>query len=284
MDRKPEWLRAKINPSELNNMRTLMHSLSLNTVCESAECPNRGYCFKSGTATFMILGNVCTRNCRFCAVEKGLPSAPDPYEPEHLAQAAKALWLKHIVVTSVTRDDLFDGGSRQFADTIYAVRKALPDSTIEVLIPDFGGNKEALNTVIEAGPDIINHNLETVKRLYPQVRPQAVYTRSLELIDRVKKSGICNKTGIMVGIGETKEEVYELFDDISAIGCDMLTIGQYLRPSKEHLPIKEYVTPEQFEDYRKAALYRGIGFVASSPLVRSSYNAAENLKEMRKQQ
>lgn len=284
MDRKPEWLRKKIDPSALTGMQALMRSLSLHTVCESADCPNRGECFRSGTATFMILGNVCTRNCRFCAVEKGIPSASDPEEPEHLAEAAKKLGLKHVVITSVTRDDLIDGGARQFADTITATKKALPESTIEVLIPDFKGSEEALDTVIKAAPDIINHNLETVKSLYTKVRPQAVYERSLELLERVGKCGVISKTGIMVGLGETKEEVYGLFDDISGIGCDMLTIGQYLQPSKNHLPIAEYIAPEQFEDYKKAALERGIKYVASSPLVRSSYNAAENLREMRERQ
>lgn len=277
--RKPEWLKKKIDLKSLNEMQALMRSLSLHTVCEGADCPNRGECFKSGTATFMILGDTCTRGCRFCAVGKGKPLPPDPDEPEHVADAAEKLGLKHVVVTSVTRDDLPDGGAAHFAATVRALKSRIP-ATVEVLIPDFKGSEEALNTVIEAKPDIINHNLETVPPLYNTVRPQAVYERSLELLKRVKTSGILAKTGIMVGVGETNEQVLTLIDDIAAIGVDMLTIGQYLQPSKEHLPVAEYVTPEQFEEYKRAALEKGIRYVASAPLVRSSYNAAEGMKEL----
>jgi lipoic acid synthetase len=210
-------------------------------------------------------------------VGKGKPLPPDPAEPEHIADAAEKLNLKHVVVTSVTRDDLPDGGSAHFAAVIRAIRNRIP-ATIEVLIPDFKGSEDALNKVIAAKPDIINHNLETVPSLYKAVRPQAVYERSLELLKRVKQSGILSKTGIMVGLGETEQEVLSLMDDIAAFGCDMLTIGQYLRPSSEHIPIAEYVRPEKFEEYKKAALERGIKYVASAPLVRSSYNAAEGMK------
>lgn len=280
--RKPEWLKKKIDLKSLTEMQALMRSLSLHTVCEGADCPNRGECFKSGTATFMILGDTCTRNCRFCAVGKGRPLPPDPKEPEHVAEAAEKLGLKHVVVTSVTRDDLPDGGASHFAATVRALKSRLPKSTAEVLIPDFKGSEQALNTVIEAGPDIINHNLETVPSLYSIVRPQAAYERSLELLRRVKASGLLSKTGIMVGVGETKEQVISLIEDIAAIGVDMLTIGQYLQPSKEHLPIAEYIHPEQFEEYKRIALDKGIRYVASAPLVRSSYNAAEGMEAVRK--
>ncbi len=277
---KPEWLKKKIDLRALTEMQALLRSLSLHTVCEGADCPNRGECFKAGTATFMILGDTCTRGCRFCAVNKGKPAPPDPCEPEHIADAAEKLKLKHVVVTSVTRDDLTDGGAGHFAAVIRAVKSRIP-ATVEVLIPDFKGSEQALNKVIEAKPDIINHNLETVPSLYDTVRPNAVYERSLELLLRVKRSGIISKTGIMVGLGETKEEVLSLMDDIAARHCDMLTIGQYLRPSKYHIPVAEYVRPETFEAYKRAALERGIKYVASAPLVRSSYNAAEGIEAVK---
>lgn len=282
MERKPEWLKKKIDIKELGKMQALLRSLSLHTVCEGADCPNRGECFKAGTATFMILGNTCTRGCRFCAVGKGRPAPPDPAEPEHVADAAQKLGLKHVVVTSVTRDDLPDGGASHFAKTIRALNNRLPQSTVEVLIPDFKGSEEALNFVIAAQPDVVNHNLETVPSLYSTVRPQAVYKRSLELLKRVKQSGILAKTGIMVGLGETEREVLRVLDDIAAIGCDMLTIGQYLAPSKEHLPVAEYVLPETFDKYKQEALERGIKYVASAPLVRSSYNAALGMEVLKK--
>lgn len=277
---KPEWLKKKIDLKALTGMQAMLRSLSLHTVCEGADCPNRGECFKAGTATFMILGDTCTRNCRFCAVSKGKPAPPDPDEPEHLADAAQKLNLKHVVVTSVTRDDLPDGGAAHFAAVIKAVRDRVP-ATIEVLIPDFKGGEQALNTVIAAQPDIINHNLETVPSLYSAVRPQAVYGRSLELLKRVKRSGVICKTGIMVGLGETEQEVLSLIDDIAALRCDMLTIGQYLQPSKDHIPVAEYVRPETFEAYKQAALEKGIKYVASAPLVRSSYNAAEGMNAVK---
>lgn len=284
MERKPDWLKKKIDLKDLGGMQALMRSLSLHTVCESAECPNRGECFKSGTATFMILGDVCTRRCRFCAVGKGAPLLPpDENEPERVADAAEKLGLRHIVVTSVTRDDLPDGGASHFASTIAALKKRLPQSTIEVLIPDFKGDKHSLSAVISARPDIINHNLETVPSLYKTVRPQAEYGRSLELLRRVKRSGIPAKTGIMAGLGETEREVLELLDDIASVGCDMLTIGQYLAPSKEHIPIAEYVTPQTFDKYSREALARGIKYVASGPFVRSSYNAAEGMEAVKRQ-
>ena len=278
--RKPEWLKKKIDPIAEAQMTALLRSLALHTVCEDANCPNRSECFKSRTATFMILGDVCTRGCRYCAVTKGTPLPLDPEEPIRLAQAAEALGLKHIVVTSVTRDDLPDGGAAHFAHTVDALRARMPKSTIEVLIPDFKGSETALQVVIDSNPDIINHNVETIPSLYQSVRPQADYAHSLELLHRVKRAGLFSKTGLMVGLGETQAEVLSLFDDLISVGCDMLTIGQYLQPSKNHVPVAEFVTPEQFESYKITALEKGIRYVASGPFVRSSYHAAEGMAEM----
>jgi len=278
--RKPEWLKKQFDPIAESRMTALLRSLSLHTVCEDANCPNRSECFKSKTATFLILGDVCTRGCRYCAVTKGAPQMLDPDEPQHVAEAAEKLELRHIVVTSVTRDDLPDGGADHFAQTILALRKRLPLSTIEVLIPDFQGSEEALLRVINAKPDIINHNVETVPSLYPIVRPQADYSRSLELLRRVKQAGLYSKTGFMVGLGETRQDVLSLMDDLVTTGCDMLTIGQYLQPSKNHLPVAEFITPAQFDEYKEIALEKGIRFVASGPFVRSSYHAAEAMASM----
>jgi lipoic acid synthetase len=237
-------------------------------------------CFASRTATFMVLGSVCTRNCRFCNVSPGTPEPVDAEEPVRLARAARELGLRHVVVTSVTRDDLPDGGAGHFAAVIRELRTRLPEASIEVLIPDFQGDPDALATVIEAGPEVINHNVETVPRLYSRVRPQADYRRSLELLKRAADCGrpMAVKTGLMLGLGETREEVLELFDDLRRAGCDFLTIGQYLAPSSEHYPVAEYVKPEVFDDYRKEAEKRGFRHVASAPFVRSSYKAAEALE------
>ena len=278
--RKPQWLKKQFDPVAEGKMTALLRSLSLHTVCEDANCPNRSECFKSKTATFLILGDVCTRGCRYCAVAKGAPFPLDPDEPQHVAEAAETLGLRHIVVTSVTRDDLPDGGAEHFARTITALRERLPQSTIEVLIPDFQGDQAALQCVIDAKPDIINHNVETVPALYPVVRPQANYRRSLELLQRVKQAGLYSKTGFMVGLGETREDVLSLMDDLAEIGCDMLTIGQYLQPSKNHLPVAAFITPEQFDEYKELALAKGIRYVASGPFVRSSYHAAEAMAHM----
>ena len=278
--RKPEWLKKQFDPVAEARMTALLRSLSLHTVCEDANCPNRSECFKSRTATFLILGDVCTRGCRYCAVAKGVPQPLDSDEPARVAEAAEVLGLRHIVVTSVTRDDLSDGGADHFAQTIAAIRSRLPKSTIEVLIPDFQGSEAALRLVFDARPDIINHNVETVPSLYSVVRPQADYARSLELLRRVKQAGFYSKTGFMVGLGETQEDVLSLMDDLAAAGCDMLTIGQYLQPSKQHLPVTDFVTPAQFEHYRRIALEKGIRFVASGPFVRSSYHAAEAMASM----
>lgn len=278
--RKPQWLKKQFDPVAEGKMTALLRSLSLHTVCEDANCPNRSECFKSKTATFLILGDVCTRGCRYCAVTKGAPFPLDPDEPQHVAEAAETLGLRHIVVTSVTRDDLPDGGAEHFARTITALRERLPQSTIEMLIPDFQGDQAALQCVIDAKPDIINHNVETVPALYPVVRPQANYRRSLELLRRVKQTGLYSKTGFMVGLGETQEDVLSLMDDLAEIGCDMLTIGQYLQPSKNHLPVAAFITPEQFDEYKELALAKGIRYVASGPFVRSSYHAAEAMAHM----
>ena len=285
LQKKPEWLRKRMDPAAVMEMEGILRSLNLHTVCEGANCPNRGECFKNKTATFMILGDVCTRNCRFCAVCKGTPVAPDPQEPDNVATAAQALRLSHTVVTSVTRDDLPDGGAEHFAKCIHALKERLPESTVEVLIPDFKGNQEALQTVLDARPEILNHNVETVPRLYPSVRPMARYERSIELLRRVKEmsDGIFSKTGIMVGLGETVDEVLAVMDDLIAVGCDILTIGQYLQPSQEHIEIAEYVHPDQFEAYKRIGLDKGFKYVASGPLVRSSYNAIEGMRELLKQ-
>ncbi len=278
--RKPDWLKIPVRGGrDLNAVKAILKKMHLNTVCVEANCPNRMECFSSRTATFMILGSVCTRNCRFCNVTPGAPELVDPDEPERLAKAAAELGLRHVVVTSVTRDDLPDGGSGHFAAVIKALRDHVPEASVEVLIPDFKGDEAALQTVIDAGPEIINHNVETVPRLYADVRPQADYQQSVELLRRVAaaEAPVAAKTGLMVGLGETKEEVLSLFDDLRAAGCDFLTIGQYLAPSKEHFPVVGYVPPEVFDFYRREAEARGFRFVASAPFVRSSYRAGEAL-------
>lgn len=284
--RKPEWLRVRISSDpESTQVVRMLRTLSLHTVCEEANCPNRGECFRKRTATFMILGNHCTRNCTFCTVTKELPRAVDPNEPQHVAMAVKELNLRHVVITSVTRDDLPDGGARHFAEVIRAVKAAFPVDTpvIEVLIPDFQGSEAALSTVIEAAPDIINHNVETVPRLYQEVRPLAVYGRSLELIARVKQAAptIYTKSGMMVGLGETQAEVLATLRDLRTAGCDMVTIGQYLAPSKAHHPVMAYIRPEEFAWYKQEAENMGFLLVASAPLVRSSYMAEEAFRRIR---
>ena len=278
MKEKPDWLKKKLNAdrSKLSEIKVMLRSLRLHTVCEEARCPNIGECFASRTATFMILGNICTRNCRFCAVSKGIPGSPDPKEPENISHAVHLLQLRHAVITSVTRDDLNDGGASQFVDVVRELRKNCPDTTIELLIPDLNGNWKALERIVREHPDVLNHNVETVPSLYVSVRPGATYDRSIGLLRRVKEidSSIITKSGIMVGLGEGEDEVKSVIDDLIGAGSRMLTIGQYLQPSHKHLPVVEYITPEQFERYRIFALERGFSFVASGPLVRSSYHAA----------
>lgn len=276
----PEWIRTKT--TGLHATRHVLRNHRLTTVCEEARCPNRGVCFSKPTATFMILGDRCTRSCAFCSVQEGSaasggPAEVDADEPGRVAAAAAELGLRYVVVTSVTRDDLSDGGAAQFAATIREVRGLLPDAKVEVLTPDFKGDREALAVVLAARPDVFNHNVETVPRLYPTVRPQAEYRRSLEVLRSAKEIApdIMTKSGLMVGLGETMDEVLALFGDLRAAGCDILTVGQYLRPAKKNLPVVEYVRPETFELLRQRALGLGFAFVASGPLVRSSMNAEE---------
>lgn len=255
-------------------MKKVLRSRNLHTVCESARCPNIGECFSKPTATFMILGDVCTRGCTFCSVEKTeSPLRVDPDEPRNIAVTAAEMGLRHVVVTSVTRDDLPDGGSTQFALTIRAVKDTIDAISVEVLTPDFGGDEEALMTVLDAGPDIFNHNLETVPSLYPGVRPQADYRRSLDVLERVSRTGVRTKSGIMVGLGEKPEEVRTLLKDLARTGCDAVTIGQYLRPTRDSHEVVEYVRPEVFEEYEAWGKEAGIAHVYSGPFVRSSYNA-----------
>lgn len=278
MDQRiPHWAKKKYNLGDLVAVKKQLRELGLNTVCESARCPNIGECFKKPTATFMILGDVCTRKCRFCSVGKGSPSPVDPAEPGNIAEGARRLGLKHAVITSVTRDDLPDGGSGQFALVVRELRERFPEMVVEVLTPDFGGSREDLKTVIDAGPHIFNHNLETVPRLYPQVRPQAVYARSLEVLRmaKVMAPGSYTKSGLMVGLGEEFDEVVDVMRDLRKAGCDLLTVGQYLRPMKENIEVAEYVLPEVFDRYRDAALSLGFVSAACAPFVRSSYNAEE---------
>lgn len=280
---KPDWFKVSYDHEVVEDILKMMENLSLHTVCTEAHCPNIGECFKKNSATFMIMGKNCTRNCRFCIVSKGALENLDPEEPKNVARAAKTMNLKHVVVTSVTRDDLSDGGAAHFAQTIREIKAALPDSTVEVLIPDFKGVAESLDIVIRERPDVIGHNVETVPSLYSTVRPQADYQRSMGVLKYVKETApdILVKTGIMVGLGETEDEIIAVMNDLVAISCDIMTIGQYLRPSKDHLDIKEYITPETFERYKAIGEGMGIRFIASGPLVRSSYKASEAIKAIR---
>lgn len=278
--RKPEWLKIKLEHGEnLKKINALTSSLHLNTVCQEANCPNRLECHNKGTATFMILGSICTRNCRFCNVSFGKPNEVDKNEPLHVAKAIQKLGLKHAVITSVTRDDLDDGGANHFKDVIYAIRELNPNTTIEVLIPDLQGNFDALKIITDAKPEILNHNIELVPRLFKSITPNSVYKRSLDLLLKVKDldDSILTKSGFMVGLGENEAEVIELLKDLKEHKCDIVTIGQYLQPSKKHAELIDYVTPEQFEKYKKIGMDMGFKYIASSPLVRSSYNAKEAL-------
>jgi lipoyl synthase len=278
LKRKPDWLRIKLPATnEYSYIKTHLKKYNLHTICESGSCPNQGECWAAGTATFMILGNVCTRSCRFCNVETGKPTEADCEEPEKIAEAVKALKLKHCVITSVTRDDLKDGGAEIWAETIRAVKRKNPATTIETLIPDFKGIKEDILKVIDAKPDIISHNLETVRRLTKELRVYAKYDTSLSVIKIISESGIISKSGIMVGIGETEDEVYETMDDLLKAGCKIFTIGQYLQPAKDNLEVKEYIKPEIFEKYRQTGLVKGFEYVESSPLTRSSFHSSEQL-------
>ena len=275
---RPEWLKVGLPHGEgYRQIKHLVERHRLHTVCESARCPNQGECWGAGTATFMILGDTCTRSCGFCAVHTGRPEGLDYDEPRRLAQAVKTLGLGHAVITSVNRDELELGGADVFAECIRAVRRELPSCRVEVLIPDFRGNWDALQLVLDARPDILNHNTESVPRLYTVVRPQAKYERSLELLRRAKEQGAFTKSGIMVGIGETDGEIYEVLRDLRAVDCDVLTIGQYLQPTKQHLPVDRFVHPAQFRKLREDALDMGFRYCESGPLVRSSYHAERQI-------
>jgi lipoic acid synthetase len=282
--RLPSWFRQEIpNISKINEMKKMFRGSRLHTVCESAHCPNMGKCWGEGVATFMILGDTCTRACRFCAVHAGKPTELDLQEPYHVALAVKELNLRYVVVTSVARDDLKDEGAQQFADTIQEIRKLMPETKIEILIPDFSNKMESLKKVVEAAPEVISHNIETVERLSPLVRPQAEYRRSLAVLKNFKEMApaIFSKSSIMLGLGETRVEIAQVMKDLIAVGCDILTIGQYLAPSegKRHLKVEHFVTPQEFEDYKKIGMGLGFKHVMSGPLVRSSYIAEEGYKE-----
>jgi len=276
--RKPPWLKKRILPfQDVQKVRSILEQTDLHTVCQEARCPNLGECFARETATFLILGRVCTRDCGFCAVERGAPGPPDEAEPQRVAQAVQKMGLHYVVITSVTRDDLPDGGASSFAKTIRAIRALNPKIKVEVLIPDFKGDQDSLKTVLKESPEILNHNIETIPRFYPRVRPLADYKRSLDLLKKSKKDcpHIPTKSGYMLGFGETREEVLELLRDLKEAGCDFLTIGQYLQPRQDRLPVIRFVPPEEFEEYKRIAERMGFRAVASGPFVRSSFHAAQ---------
>lgn len=279
--RKPDWLRVKLPVGkEYRHVRGLVDEHKLHTICESGNCPNMGECWGAGTATFMILGNICTRSCSFCAVATGRPLAVDLDEPNRVAQSVKLMGVKHCVITSVDRDDLKDGGSEIWAETVRAIRRESPGTTLETLIPDFKGQWYNLERVLEVRPEVVSHNLETVKRLTRQVRIQAKYDRSLECLRRISEAGLRTKSGIMLGFGETEEDVVEAMQDLYDVGVHVLTLGQYLQPTKAHHPVIEWVTPAQFKNYQEIGLKMGFKYVESGPLVRSSYHAEKHLFDM----
>lgn len=276
--RKPEWLKTQLPKGDgYGKVNGLVTKHKLHTICTSGHCPNIGECWSRGTATFMILGDICPRTCKFCNVDSGRPLPPDMDEPRKVAESVKIMGLKHCVITSVCRDDMPDGGAAFWAETIRTVKEVNPGITIETLIPDFVGKKDLLEIVFEARPDVISHNLETVKRLTPKVRSKAQYGRSLEVLRHITDAGIVSKSGIMLGIGEEEQEVFELMDDLVNAGVSIMTIGQYLQPSKKHLPVLSYIEPAQFDLYKKVALEKGIRYVESGPLVRSSYHAERHI-------
>jgi len=276
--RKPGWLKISLPKGDnFLKVKGLLEEKGLHTICSSGKCPNMGECWNAGTATFMILGDMCTRSCKFCATKTGKPLPVDIHEPEKIAQSVKHLKLKHVVITSVDRDDLPDGGAAIWAATVRKTKELNPGTTIETLVPDFGGNADQLLMVIESAPDIISHNVETVRRLTPQVRSAAQYDRSLEVLRQIAGSGLRAKSGIMVGLGETVTEVLETMDDLRQVNCSILTIGQYLQPTPAHLAVTEYIHPDQFEKYRVAGIEKGFTHVESKPLVRSSYHAEKQV-------
>jgi lipoic acid synthetase len=277
--RLPGWLKMQRASGEnYSRVKNLIRNNRLHTICTSGNCPNIGECWNAGTATFMILGDICTRACRFCATRTGKPLPPDPGEPERLAESVKALNLKHCVITSVDRDDLHDGGASFWADVIKSVRNVNPETTIETLIPDFDGKYENIQKIIDADPEVISHNIETIRRLTPVIRTKAKYERSLDVLRYISHKGMIAKSGFMLGLGETEKEIYETMDDLFATGCKILTMGQYLKPSPDHMDVVDYITPGKFETYRQSALSKGFEFVESSPLVRSSFHAGKHVK------
>lgn len=277
--RKPEWLKISIGANErYTETKRIVESHCLHTICSSGRCPNMGECWGKGTATFMIVGDICTRSCKFCNTQTGRPLPLDPDEPAHVAESIALMKLSHAVITSVDRDDLPDLGAAHWAQTIREIKRLNPETTTEVLIPDFQGRKELIDQVIKACPEIISHNMETVKRISPQVRSAANYHTSLEVIRQIAESGITAKSGIMVGLGETPAEVEELMDDLISVGCKILTIGQYLQPTHKHFPVAAYITPEQFAVYKETGLKKGFEQVESAPLVRSSYHAEKHIR------
>jgi lipoic acid synthetase len=272
--KKPKWIRVKLPVGKkYTELRSLVDKYKLNTICTSGSCPNMGECWGEGTATFMILGNICTRSCGFCGVKTGRPETVEWDEPEKVARSIKLMSIKHAVITSVDRDDLKDGGSIIWAETVEAIRRANPNTTLETLIPDFQGNTKQIDRIIEVHPEVVSHNMETVRRLTREVRIQAKYDRSLQVLKYLKENGMRTKTGLMLGLGETEEEVIETMKDLQEVGLDVLTIGQYLQPTKKHLPVKEFITPKQFQKYETLGLAMGFMYVESGALVRSSYKA-----------
>jgi lipoic acid synthetase len=276
--KKPDWLRVKLPTGEnYIKVRGIVSKHKLNTICESGNCPNMGECWGVGTATFMILGNICTRSCGFCAVATGKPNPADWDEPKRIAESVKLMNVKHCVITSVDRDDLKDGGSIIWAETIKEIRALSPETKFECLIPDFAGKWDNLQRIIDVKPDIVSHNIETVRRLTAQVRIQAKYDRSIEVLKRLDEAGVKTKSGIMLGLGETEQEIFETIDDLAFVKCDVITMGQYLQPTPKHLPVDRFVHPDDFKKYKEYALNKGFKFVESGPLVRSSYHAEKHI-------
>ncbi len=281
---KPSWLRVHMPSGPIQaQVKTMMRSSQLHTICEEANCPNMGECWGRGTATFLILGDVCTRSCRFCAVKRGRPGTVDWSEPARVAEAVARMGLRHVVITSVNRDELYDGGANIYAETVRQIRQQAPECTVELLIPDLLGDREALGIIVQECPEILGHNLETVPRLYRFVRPQATYQRSLKVLRMAKELDptAITKSGIMLGLGETRDEIAEVMNDLRAVDCDIMTLGQYLRPTETHLPVVRYVTPEEFSDLKVVGLNAGFRWVESGPLVRSSYRADAQARELR---
>jgi lipoic acid synthetase len=282
MNKHPYWLRKKaFEPAFILDMKALLDNLKLHSVCEGAHCPNQGECFSHGTVTFLILGDVCTRNCNFCAVKKGIPLTLDPEEPKNMSEAVRELNLNYVVITSVTRDDLPDGGASHFAKVVKAIKSTVSSVAVELLVPDFRGSMAALTEIVSSFPDVISHNIETIPRLYPAARPKANYQRSIELLKNVKRMNqdLITKSGIMLGLGEERSEVIQALDDLRNVDCDLVTLGQYLPPSLGHYPLSKYITPEEFQELEKIGLAMGFRGIASGPFVRSSFNAAQLFRE-----